>query len=48
MPKVMYFILKELAFLRTELYAGFSDLLGHFLQAEQVLLERETIHDHVM
>jgi hypothetical protein len=37
-----------LAILQIELEVGFSEPLEHFLQVEQVLLERATNHDHIV
>jgi hypothetical protein len=45
MLQVSYLFLKELALLLTEIYAGVSEPLEHFLQAEQVLLERVANND---
>jgi hypothetical protein len=48
MLEVQYFLLKMLAVLRLELYAGFSEQLEHFPQVEQVVLELSANHDHVV
>jgi hypothetical protein len=48
MPEVPYFRLKELALLQIDLQAGFSELMEHFPQVEQVLLEHAANHDHVV
>jgi hypothetical protein len=48
MPEVLYLLLKKLALLRIEFEAGFSGLLEHIPQVEQVLLKRAANHDHVV
>jgi hypothetical protein len=39
---------EDMAILRTELYASFSELPEHFPQVEQVLLEHAANHNHVV
>jgi acyl-CoA synthetase (NDP forming) len=48
MPEVLYFLLKKLALLQIKLKAGFSELVEHLPQVEQVLLEHAANHDHVV
>jgi hypothetical protein len=48
MPKVPYFLLKELTLNRIELQAGFSELQEHIPQVYQVLLELAANHDRVV
>jgi hypothetical protein len=48
MPEVPYFLLMELTLFRFELQAGFSELLKHFPQVEQVILESAANDEHVI